>query len=214
MLNKPGQDQVVAFAGLIQSAMLVDQLATRDDYDEDVLVSSALTVLRVEADSVLAVYGTLEGVRAGCGAVASLLGGRAGQSSRSLFQYAVAMHQVAGRLSEMTQMSSQIQQALTEISARYLRQGELQDRSDSKLDQLYQDLASVYAETISTLTPRIMVQGSQGRLSNPLVVNRVRSALFSGIRAAFMWHQLGGRRWHLLVFRRSYQSTAQQLARI
>ena len=214
MLSKPGQDQVVAFAGLIQSAMLVDQLATSDHYDHDALLASAVSVLRVEADSALSVFGSLDGVRVGCGSVATLLGGRAGQASRALFQYAVAMHQVAGKLSQMTHLSSQIHQGLESLSARYLRQDELIEYDDAGLDRLYQDLAALYAETISTLTPRIMVQGSQGRLSDPQVVNRVRSALFAGIRAAFMWHQMGGRRWHLLIHRRAYQSIAQRLARI
>jgi high frequency lysogenization protein len=214
MLKNPTRDQVIALAGLFQSAMLVHQLATSDDHDESALLSSATSVLRVNADSVFSVYGSADGVRMGCAAVASLFGGRAGQSARPLFQYSVAMHQVARRLPEMTHVSASVHEGLEDLSARYLRQDELEDDSEENANRLYQELAELYARTISTLTPRIMVQGSQGKLSNPLVVNRVRSALFSGIRAAYLWHQLGGRRWHLLFLRRRYQSMADRLARI
>jgi high frequency lysogenization protein len=62
------------------------------------------------------------------------------------------------------------------------------------------------------MEPRIMVHGSQGKLSNPLTVNKVRSALFAGIRAAFLWHQLGGRRWQLMLHRRSIQAIARRLS--
>ena len=212
MLKGPNRDQVTAFAGLMQSAMLVYQLATRDDYDEDALLVSALSVLRTDADAVSTIYGSPEDLRLGFSAVAKLLGGRAGQSSRALFQYAVAMHQVSRRLNQSTHMAAQIHRGLAELSARHMKQDLLMDASDASVDRLYEDLASLYTGTISTLTPRIMVQGSQGRLSSPLVVSRVRSALFAGIRAAFLWHQLGGRRWHLLFQRRHYQSMAQLMA--
>ncbi|MEK9134155.1 MAG: DUF489 family protein, partial [Pseudomonadota bacterium] len=57
------------------------------------------------------------------------------------------------------------------------------------------------SQTISTLTPRIMVNGEHGHLSNPLIAAKVRAALFAGIRSAFLWRQLGGNRWQLLFNR-------------
>ena len=214
MFQSPTRDHILAFAGLLQSASLVTQLATRDSHDEGALLSSALSVLRVDADNVADVYGSVDELRLGLQAVSSLLGGRPGESSKPIFQYAVAMHQLALKLPAMTHVSSAVHAGLLELQNQKLSDGEIIDDDEEGVEQLYESLASLYSRTISTLTPRIMVQGSQGRLSSPETVNRVRAALFAGIRSAFLWHQIGGRRWHLLFQRRQYQNMAARLGRI
>jgi high frequency lysogenization protein len=77
--------------------------------------------------------------------------------------------------------------------------------------RLVEKLAEIYAQTISTLTPRILVNGEHGHLSNPLIAAKVRAALLAGIRAAFLWRQLGGRRWQLLLQRRRIIGAARNL---
>lgn len=63
------------------------------------------------------------------------------------------------------------------------------------------NLAHAYSQTLSRLTPRILVQGEPGLLKNPEVANRIRALLLAGIRAAVLWRQTGGSRLRLL-FRR------------
>jgi high frequency lysogenization protein len=74
--------------------------------------------------------------------------------------------------------------------------------------RLVEKLAELYTQTISTLTPRIMVNGEHGHLSNPSIAAKVRAALFAGIRSAFLWHQLGGNRWQLLFSRKKISGEA------
>jgi len=50
-------------------------------------------------------------------------------------------------------------------------------------------------------------------LQNEYVSNRIRSLLLAGIRSAVLWHQLGGRRWRLIVYRKRVQETATALRR-
>ena len=83
--------------------------------------------------------------------------------------------------------------------------------SEEKDMALQSELADLYSRTVSFMSPRIIVQGSSGRLQDPVTVSRVRTALFSGIRAAFMWHQFGGRRIHLLFSRGRYAALARSL---
>ena len=69
-------------------------------------------------------------------------------------------------------------------------------------------IAELYTRTVSTLGPRILVNGEQGYLANSLIAAKVRCALFAGIRAGFLWRQLGGRRWQLLFQRRAIANEA------
>lgn len=51
---------------------------------------------------------------------------------------------------------------------------------------------------ISPLGPRIQVTGSPAVLQSPQVQAKVRATLLAGIRAAVLWHQVGGGRLQLM----------------
>lgn len=62
-------------------------------------------------------------------------------------------------------------------------------------------LAQIYQNSISKLGRRIQVQGDSQALQSEAVAAQVRALLLAGIRFAWLWHQLGGRRWHLVTQR-------------
>ena len=54
---------------------------------------------------------------------------------------------------------------------------------------------------IRTLGKRIQVTGNPELLKLDETANNIRTLLLGGVRFAWLWQQLGGRRWHL-VFKR------------
>ncbi|MGB5652079.1 MAG: DUF489 family protein, partial [Sedimenticolaceae bacterium] len=53
--------------------------------------------------------------------------------------------------------------------------------------------------------------GEPLHLQNPDNATRIRVALLAGIRAAVLWRQAGGKKWHLLLHRRAIASRAREL---
>jgi high frequency lysogenization protein len=84
------------------------------------------------------------------------------------------------------------------------------EESDSlaEQDQTIDQLASLYRDTISSLSYRIQVQGRSDHLKNETIAKQIRALLLAGIRAAVLWHQVGGRRWRLLIYRSRIQQSA------
>jgi len=78
-------------------------------------------------------------------------------------------------------------------------------------DNVIAGLANAYSQTISTLKPRIMVQGEHVYISNPNNANRIRALLLAAIRATVLWRQCGGTRWQLLFQRGSIVEEAKRL---
>ena len=72
-------------------------------------------------------------------------------------------------------------------------------------------VSALYQETISTLSPRIIVKGEQSYLSNSDTTSRIRTLLLAGIRSAILWNQIGGSQWRLLFSRASYVQSAKKL---
>lgn len=207
LLPAPHKDLTLAFAGVFQSATLVHQLARLENYDSAALHHASFSLLRINSDSTAEIFGSVHGVRLGLDCVARLFGGQPDSSMREVFQYAVGMYQLSLKLRQNHRGREMIEEGLNELRDRHLKHYRNLDHDNP----LHEDIALLYARSISYMTPRIMVQGSRGRLENPLTANRVRTALFAGIRAAWLWHQLGGRRWHLLFQRTGYQRQARRL---
>jgi high frequency lysogenization protein len=80
-------------------------------------------------------------------------------------------------------------------------------RLGKELDQLPQDpadkeFARVYQASISTLGKRIQVTGNPELLKLDDTADDIRALLLGGVRFAWLWQQLGGRRWHLVLKRK------------
>ena len=72
-------------------------------------------------------------------------------------------------------------------------------------------LAGLYSEVISPLRPRVMVPGQPLHLQQQPIVERIRASLLAAIRAAVLWHQIGGRQWQLLLRRNQWSMLARGL---
>lgn len=73
-------------------------------------------------------------------------------------------------------------------------------------------LAELYAEQISGLTPRIMVQGHAQYLQDERHAATIRCLLLSAIRACGLWRMAGGGRFKLVLRRKAIIEAAQQYA--
>jgi high frequency lysogenization protein len=74
-------------------------------------------------------------------------------------------------------------------------------------------VSGIYQDTLSKLRFRIKVSGSAQHLQDGVNADIIRALLLAGIRSAFLWRQLGGRRWRLLFERKRILHTSQQLSR-
>jgi high frequency lysogenization protein len=72
-------------------------------------------------------------------------------------------------------------------------------------------LAELYANTLSRLQPRIMVEGNPVFLQQSAQVDRIRALLMAAVRAAVLWRQLGGNQLSLIFRRRQYAMLARGL---
>ena len=74
---------------------------------------------------------------------------------------------------------------------------------DSSHPDVLMAMGTLYADTISQLKPRIMVQGNPHYLGQAAVVSEIRALLLAAVRSAVLWRQLGGTYWDFLFSRRS-----------
>jgi len=206
MIVSTDRQQTLALAGTLQCAILVQQLAKQNRFDKTALHQSTLSLIRLEETSVEEVYGGVYGVDLGLRSMVRYFTQKPDVEIREVYQYAAATHQLGLKLLGLKKTAGIIHDELEAIGSRF--DVDFKSDDDSRDLEIQSALADLYSRTISFLTPRIIVQGASNRLQDPDTVSRVRSALFAGIRSAFLWHQCGGRRWHLLFNRNAYIAEA------
>ena len=74
-------------------------------------------------------------------------------------------------------------------------------------------MGGLYADTISQLKPRIMVQGNPHYLNQASVVAEIRALLLAAVRSAVLWRQLGGSYWDFLFSRKAMLETIERQLR-
>lgn len=193
------RDRTLALAGLFQAARLVHQLAHDGRANANVFSTTIHSVLMIDANNTEEVFGGTGGLREGLEILQNKLSNSGATLDVEIARYAISMLHLAGRLARRTDMQEAIRHGI-ETAEEQMKFFEPSD--DNVHPNLVEKLAEVYIKTLSTLAPRIMVSGEHGYLVNPLIAAKVRAALLAGVRAAFLWRQLGGQRWQLLLGRR------------
>ncbi len=204
-------DRILALAGLFQAARLAQQLAREGRAEPSTLAASVQSLLIIDAPTTESVYGGAQGVRPGLELLRDkLAGGNTDTNDVEIARYVIGMIHLEGQLRRRPEMQDAIRRGI-EATREQMKFFEAAENGETLHPRLVEKLAELYTQTISTLTPRIMVNGEHGHLSNPLIAARVRAALFAGIRSAFLWHQLGGSRWQLLFSRKKIAGEAAQI---
>lgn len=157
------------------------------------MASSIASVFRIDAPSVAAVYGGVAGVRLGLRNLITQLDD--GSRDMAVTRMVVTVMRLERSLARHAGLLAKLQDGIVAAQRQVAHFGQ-------ESPQVVQRLAELYASTLSTLKPRVMVSGDPQQLQQPQVVEKVRANLLAAVRSAVLWRQVGGRQWQLILFRR------------
>ncbi len=214
--------QTLALAGVLQAAAQVHDIANTGQTDQQATIASLRSVLRLSAESVQEAIGKPSELRYGLRQLQGLFSGN--QQKLPALQYAMLVMQ----LEQSFRRDKHRQQALAEELAlinRHLplmaeQNGNEQTAKNDQLNdndaaliqpEIVSQLANAWSEQVRVLKPQIAVQGKPLYLQNDNNVHLIRALLLSALRSAWLWQQLGGRRWQLIFKRKRILQAAKDL---
>ena len=200
------RDQAIALAGVFQASALAQQLARRGFEEQVPFESSVRSLFIQDAINTASVYGGEAGVRLGLETMREKLTTTGKPADLEIARYVLGLSQLGVRLARNGPMSQTVANEVDKLGPEVRRQN-----GEGLNSTVYAELARIYKDTISDLKPRIIVQGDHGHLSSPVVIDKGRTILFAGVRSAFLWNQLGGRRWHLVLRRKQTLALVEQM---
>ncbi len=188
-------DRVLALAGIAQALQQVRRIAETGHSEAAVVRTAIDSVLRIDADSPQAIFGNAGNVAPGLRLLHNYFRNQ-GQDD-ALPRLALAVLQLERRFVRERAVVEQVSQGI----ARAQRQAE--ELGDSAHPDVLAALGGLYADTISHLKPRVMVQGNPHYLGQAGVVAEIRALLLGAVRAAVLWRQTGGQYWDFLLSRKA-----------
>lgn len=206
-INKHEQ-KTIALAAIFQAASLVEQLARSGEIPTAELELLIASLFKQNPDNFDDIYGPRPNLQAGYHGICKLMGSDVSKIKQEVkpdvMRYALSIVHLESRLRKNSHMMNQLGDSIQAS----LRQA---DHFHTTHESVIGNLADTYQQTLSTLSFRIKVAGNPQILQNTHNANKVRALLLAGIRAAILWRQVGGRRWHLLFNRKRYIKDAQGL---
>lgn len=202
-MNKTDRERAIALAGIFQAAALVRDVAYAGQADAGDSETCLRSIFAIDAPDIEAVYGGLHGLRRGLRLLASEL---RTPREMEIARYTVNLLVLERKLRTNPALTDQLQTGIRNLTAR------LGDQAAIPAD-IIAALGDLYSDTISTLSPRIMVNGEQTHLSRRENATCIRALLLAGVRAAWLWVQAGGGRLTLLLRRRALLAESQRLLR-
>lgn len=192
-------DRVLALAGLVQSLAQVRRIAEHGQSDPAAAKAVLDSVFRIDAPSVEAVYG--RGAALGPGL--RLMRDYFGRQSRdeALLRLVLSVLQLERRFSGEHGMARAVGDGITRTAQHA--------GDDSTHPDVLNALGGLYAETLSQLRPKVMVQGNPHYLAQPAVVAEIRALLLSAVRSAVLWRQLGGSYWDFMLSRKAMREAVE-----
>jgi high frequency lysogenization protein len=198
------EDRVLALAGIFQSARLVQRIARTNTTFPTAFASSVYSIVKTEADTTLEIFGGSDPrsvLQIGLESVSDRLGGNSSPDDFEVARYVAGLIELMRKLNADKTLMGKLSDGIDRLALQYPADRQWLASTDIP-EELIAGIARLYTETVSLLTPRIIVNGEEPYLKQEATVNRIRASLMAGIRSAYLWWQLGGRRWHIL-FRRS-----------
>ncbi|CUS48974.1 MAG: purine metabolism lipoprotein of unknown function DUF489 [Idiomarinaceae bacterium HL-53] len=198
------ESQVLAFAAICQAAACTQQLARRGQLQPESAAESLLdSILILDAPTVESIYGGANQLVPGLQVLADQLTGNRPKDVEQT-QYVVRMLHLERLLSKKPKVSEQLSKRLTQVQRQ-------RDQLQFDAPRIREALASVYSDLVSPLGPRIQIQGAPALLKQTGTQHYIRALLLSGVRAAVLWRQLGGKRRHLIFKRKALLTTTERL---
>lgn len=205
-MSKNWQELTIALAGIFQATHLVEKVAKTGQVPAEAFQCSVESVLDLNPENTLAVYGgNVANLRVGLEVMRDLLRPSSTLHRETLNYGLGVLHlqkKLAGRGDMLSILANRLEQANQQAG-----------HFSSTHDNVIANLATIYSDTLSTFRYRIQVNGDYNYLQQQRIANQIRTLLLAAVRSAMLWRQLGGRRWHFVLNRKQIAIEVDKLLR-
>ena len=192
IFKKPEKNQIIALSGIFQSCYLVRNLSRYGLITEQNLKNNIQILFNQNTENIMDLYGSIESLHQGIDSIKNLLASEHKEKLSETLRYAIGVMHLAKKLQKDKRMVMMIKKRL-EITAKQIEHFSITHPN------IIASISKIYQDSFGKFFFRINVNGNFEYLKQDQIVYQIRCLLFSGVRSAMLFHQMGGRRYQLIL---------------
>ena len=202
MFKQELKNETISLGAMYQACDEIKKIAWQGQINDNTILPLIFSVYQTVSNNVEDIYINTKHLNSGLDFLRRQLVGDAFSKDGEVTRYFEAISILVKNMNKKNDLMSTLRQELNNYNNEVERDN-LHEHADF--------LSKLYLKTISTIEPRIIVNGDNKYLTENKNASMIRSLLLSAIRSYILWQQSGGSRFRIFIFKNKIAKLATSL---
>ena len=202
MFKQELKNETISLGAIYQACNEIKKIAWQGEINNNIIEPLINSVYQTTSEEIEDVFISIKRLNSGLDFLRRQLVGDAFSRDGEVSRYFEAIGILVKNINKKDDVLNKLRMELTKQSMPI---------SEDNLDQHALFLSELYLSTISTVEPRIIVNGDNKYLTDKKNAAMIRSLLLCAIRSYILWQQSGGSKFRLFIFKKKIAELAVKL---
>ena len=202
MFKQELKNETISLGAIYQACNEIKKIAWQGEINNNIIEPLINSVYQTTSEEIEDVFISIKRLNSGLDFLRRQLVGDAFSRDGEVSRYFEAIGILVKNMNKKDDVLNKLRTELTKQSMPI---------NEDNLDQHASFLSELYLSTISTVEPRIIVNGDNKYLTDKKNAAMIRSLLLCAIRSYILWQQSGGTKFRIFIFKKKIAELAVKL---
>ena len=202
MFKQELKNETISLGAIYQACNEIKKIAWQGEINNNIIEPLINSVYQTTSEEIEDVFISIKRLNSGLDFLRRQLVGDAFSRDGEVSRYFEAIGILVKNMNKKDEVLNKLRTELTKQSLPI---------NEDNLDQHALFLSELYLSTISTVEPRIIVNGDNKYLTDKKNAAMIRSLLLCAIRSFILWQQSGGSKFRIFIFKKKIAELAVKL---
>ena len=202
MFKRELKNETISLGAIYQACNEIKKIAWQGEINNNIIEPLINSVYQTTSEEIEDVFISIKRLNTGLDFLRRQLVGDAFSRDGEVSRYFEAIGILVKNMNKKDEVLNKLRTELTNQSMPI---------NEDNLDQHALFLSELYLSTISTVEPRIIVNGDNKYLTDKKNAAMIRSLLLCAIRSYILWQQSGGSKFRIFIFKKKIAELAVKL---
>ena len=202
MFKQELKNETISLGAIYQACNEIKKIAWQGEINNNIIQPLINSVYQTTSEDIEGLYINIKRLNSGLDFLRRQLVGDAFSRDGEVSRYFEAIGILIKNMNKKEEIFNKLRTELTKQSMPI---------EEENLDQHALFLSDLYLTTVSTVEPRIIVNGDNKYLTDKKNAAMIRSLLLCAIRSYILWQQSGGSKFRLFIFKKKIAELAVKL---
>jgi high frequency lysogenization protein len=193
------KNEVISLGAIYQASSEIKKIAWEGKVNNKFIEPLIYSVYQTTSNEIEEIYINLKRLNTGLDFLRKQYVGDAFSRDAEVDRYFEAINILVKNMNKNTKIISNLRDELSSHK---------ESVTEDNLHEHAEFLSNLYLKTISTINPRIIVNGDNIHLTDSKNASMIRALLLSAIRSFILWQQSGGSKFRIFLFKRKIAELA------